>query len=109
MEILHAHIDKILKLHDTSIDKYLICPHTEKDDCICRKPKLGLYLQAIKQFNVDIENSYAVGDKLTDILPAIKLGCNYALLLTGHGINQDVTKIDKSKIHKNLLDFALKI
>lgn len=43
------------------------CPHTDKDKCGCRKPKVGLFKIAIKEHNVDLENSYAIGDNERDL------------------------------------------
>lgn len=57
------------KLHKENIliDKVYCCPHKDEDNCECRKPKLGLFYKAIKEFNVDLDNSYAVGDKIRDL------------------------------------------
>lgn len=49
------------------------CPHhpeaiVEKyrKDCDCRKPKLGMYMQAVQKFNLDLSKCYAIGDKIRD-------------------------------------------
>ena len=55
-----------------------VCPHhTDKGfegerpeykcDCNCRKPKPGLFLQAAKEFNIDLSQSYMIGDSDSDI------------------------------------------
>lgn len=56
-----------------SIEKVYYCPHHPEAsnhnygfDCNCRKPKLGLFEKAIKEFNIDLSKSYAIGDKLRD-------------------------------------------
>lgn len=56
-----------------TISAVYFCPHhptaaVEKYriDCDCRKPKLGLYEQAVKDFNLDIGNCFAIGDKIRD-------------------------------------------
>ncbi|MDE1767808.1 MAG: HAD-IIIA family hydrolase [Candidatus Micrarchaeota archaeon] len=46
-----------------------VCPHTNEDNCKCRKPKTGLIKQVVQQFRLRSRNTrfYIVGDKLTDI------------------------------------------
>lgn len=66
-------------LHDLSkrgieISKVYYCPHhptasVEKYrfECECRKPKLGMYKKAIEEFDIDISQSFAIGDKIRDL------------------------------------------
>jgi len=61
-------INEFLK-KEFEIDEIYFCPHHPKitGECECRKPKIGMILQAAKDFNLDLENSYTVGDSLSDI------------------------------------------
>jgi len=43
------------------------CPHQPSDNCSCRKPSPGMFLKAAKTYSIDIEKSWMIGDKLTDI------------------------------------------
>ena len=58
------------------LDGIYYCPHHPegkgefKADCDCRKPKAGMFLEAIKDLNIDPTQSYMVGDKLEDLLAA---------------------------------------
>ena len=56
----------LLNSFDISIDKFYYCPHLNTP-CSCRKPKLDLFYQAQKEFNIDLNSSYAIGDKLRDL------------------------------------------
>ena len=56
------------------IDAVFHCPHIDNDQCQCRKPKPGLFLQAIEQFDVDCDNSWMVGDSERDIDAAVAAG-----------------------------------
>ena len=58
---------KLLNENNIKIERVYYCPHTDEDNCECRKPKLKLFYDAIKEFNVDLDNSYAIGDKLRDL------------------------------------------
>lgn len=53
--------------HGAKIDKIYFCPHLEEQNCECRKPKSGMILKALREFNVRAQNSYLIGDKLSDI------------------------------------------
>ena len=62
-----------LKDNGIEISKVYFCPHHPdanileyRKECNCRKPKLGLYLQAIKDYNLNLNSCYAIGDKLRD-------------------------------------------
>jgi len=58
---------KLLSSYGVNIDKVYYCPHIDEDNCECRKPKLKLFYDAINEFNIDLDNSYAIGDKLRDL------------------------------------------
>ena len=89
-----------LKTSGVIIEKVYYCPHIG-DECECRKPKLGLFYQAQKDYDIDFSKSYAIGDKLRDL--AI---CNnenvYGFLLND---NQEINNV-KIKRCKNLLEAA---
>lgn len=62
-----------LKELGIEISKVYFCPHlpdadveTYRKDCDCRKPKLGMYNQAISDYNIQLSKSYAIGDKIRD-------------------------------------------
>lgn len=49
------------------IEKIYICPHTEKDNCKCRKPEPGMLLDAMQDYEIDKEKSFIIGDRIKDI------------------------------------------
>ena len=63
-----------LAQQDVIIDAVFHCPHTDNDHCQCRKPKPGLFLQAIDKFDVDCDNSWMIGDSERDIEAAVAAG-----------------------------------
>jgi D-glycero-D-manno-heptose 1,7-bisphosphate phosphatase len=61
------------------------CPHGPNSICNCRKPKPGMFLEAKLKHNVDIANSWMIGNKETDIKAAYKAGItNTILVKTNH-------------------------
>jgi D-glycero-D-manno-heptose 1,7-bisphosphate phosphatase len=50
------------------------CPHQDKEECMCRKPKNGLFVSAFKKYDIDKEKSWMVGDKISDIEAANSSG-----------------------------------
>jgi D-glycero-D-manno-heptose 1,7-bisphosphate phosphatase len=67
------------------IDAIYYCPHRPAEACDCRKPSTGLFEQAARDFDLELEQCYCIGDKLSDLLPGQRLGCATFLVLTGHG------------------------
>ena len=57
-------------------DGIYFCPHTQEEECNCRKPKPGMLLQAIGDFNLNLEQweSYILGDKETDMQAGLQAG-----------------------------------
>ena len=77
---IHELLKTKLKKLNTSIDGIYFCPHKPEENCPCRKPKSGLILEAAKEHDVDLENSWMIGDSQKDILAAKRAGCNSILL-----------------------------
>ena len=75
---IHKKMETLLGKDGAYIDGIFICPHHPdkgfegerpeyKIDCDCRKPKPGLLLQAAKEFNINLAESYMIGDSLSDV------------------------------------------
>ena len=65
------------------------CPHSPKSHCECRKPKPGMFLEAKKKYNIDMKNSWMIGDSESDIKSANAAGIiNTILVRSGHLIDE---------------------
>jgi D-glycero-D-manno-heptose 1,7-bisphosphate phosphatase len=65
------------------------CPHSPDESCNCRKPKPGMLLNAKVKYNVDMQNSWMVGDRENDIKAANEAGIqNTILVRSGHNIDE---------------------
>ena len=64
---LNNHMLKKLVENGINIDKVYYCPHIDSDNCNCRKPKLELFYKAKKDFDIDFNASFAIGDNTRDL------------------------------------------
>jgi len=84
-----------LKSKKINILEVFFCPHLPEDNCKCRKPKPGLYKDAITKFNINVNSSYSIGDKETDIIAAKSAGIKTTILVrSGHKIDENNSKAD---------------
>jgi D-glycero-D-manno-heptose 1,7-bisphosphate phosphatase len=60
----------------------LACFHDDDDDCACRKPRPGLLLEAARRWDLDLQRSYLVGDRWSDVLAGQAVGCRTVLVET---------------------------
>ena len=74
------------------LDVYF-CPHGTEDNCNCRKPKPGMLIAAKEKHNINMEQSWIIGDKEADIQAAHQAGISNTILVrTGHKIDETSSK-----------------
>jgi D-sedoheptulose 7-phosphate isomerase len=66
------------------LDDILVCYHTDKDKCGCRKPMPGMLFEAAKKHNIDLAASFMVGDRWRDIEAGYNAGCKTILIDYGY-------------------------
>lgn len=91
---LHKYINLRLKEYNAHIDAFYYCPHHPeagigkyKKNCHCRKPETGLFEMACNDFPIDVENSWMIGDNISDIKAGIRFNLKTILVRTGYGLN----------------------
>jgi D-glycero-D-manno-heptose 1,7-bisphosphate phosphatase len=57
------------------VDAIKVCPHVDKDQCACRKPKPGMLLEAAREWPIDLNRSFMVGDRWRDVSAGKAAGC----------------------------------
>jgi len=77
------------KKNDINILDVFHCPHLPDSHCNCRKPKPGMLLNARYKHNINMQNSWIIGDKEADIMAGINSGINNTILV------QNSHKIDE--------------
>lgn len=94
LEEIHSKMETELGKEGAYLDAIYYCPHhTDKGfagerpeykcECACRKPKPGLLLKAAEDFNIDLSQSYMIGDSENDILAGKSAGCKGNFLVNG--------------------------
>lgn len=83
---IHNKMETLLGQQGAYLDDIFICPHHPdkgfegerqeyKIDCNCRKPKPGMLLQAAEKYNIDLNQSYMIGDSESDMEAGRAAGC----------------------------------
>lgn len=86
LQKIHNKMETLLGKEGAYLDRIYYCPHHPnsgfegeikelKVDCDCRKPKPGLLLQAERDLNIDLKQSWMIGDSDSDILAGEAAGC----------------------------------
>ncbi len=75
--ILHRTVTEMNEFIGNSlgIEHFYVCTHDDQDFCSCRKPSTGLIDRAVSELNLDVANSFLVGDRWKDIEAGQKSGC----------------------------------
>lgn len=112
LQEIHHKMETLLGLEGAYLDAIYYCPHHPhkgyegeipelKIDCNCRKPKPGMLLQAAEDFNIDLSQSYMIGDSESDVKAGIAAGCKTVLLT-----EQNAPETRALNTAKTLLEFT---
>jgi D-glycero-D-manno-heptose 1,7-bisphosphate phosphatase len=92
LKIINDRLVELLKKENAFLEHIYYCPHhpegTVKEyskNCDCRKPKTGLIEKAEKDYNLDLINSFMIGDMLRDLECGLNAGLKTILVRTGKG------------------------
>jgi D,D-heptose 1,7-bisphosphate phosphatase len=85
LDAIHHKLHTELAAAGTRVDGIYFCAHHPDENCNCRKPKSGLFLQAAREHNLDLRASLMIGDAESDLLAAKNLQMPSILVRTGHG------------------------
>jgi histidinol-phosphate phosphatase family protein len=80
-ERVHRRVIDSLEDNNVQVDAVYYCPHTPEEQCRCRKPSPTMLLRAANAFSLNLECSYMVGDKPSDIEAGRRAGCRTILLV----------------------------
>jgi mannose-1-phosphate guanylyltransferase/phosphomannomutase len=105
LRVIHNKLDTLLGNEGAKLDALYYCPHHPdkgfpdenpiyKIDCDCRKPKPGMLLQAAASFNIDLTQSFMIGDDERDIEAGKNAGVTTIGVRTGKGLKESKTQPD---------------
>jgi D-glycero-D-manno-heptose 1,7-bisphosphate phosphatase len=87
---IHTLLGRQLEQEAAGIDAWYFCPHHPhanvpdyRQDCECRKPRPGMLLRAQRDLEIDLQRSFMVGDRLSDVQAGAAAGCRTILVQTG--------------------------
>jgi histidinol-phosphate phosphatase family protein len=92
----HHKLETLLGMEHAFLDRIYFCPHHPekgfpgerpelKIDCDCRKPRTGMIQRAVADLNIDLAQSWLIGDTTVDSQTARNAGLKSILVRTGHG------------------------
>ena len=118
---VHDRLKLELKAQGARLDAIYYCAHHPtvgespyRFDCDCRKPKPGLIRRAAQEFDVDLAQSWMIGDRYSDIELARNAGTRAAFVLSGYGrgeweYQRDAWKHEPDLVAEDLLEAVRKI
>ncbi|MCM1334435.1 MAG: D-glycero-beta-D-manno-heptose 1,7-bisphosphate 7-phosphatase [Bacteroides sp.] len=91
LEKIHQKMETLLGKEGAYLDGIYYCPHHPdkgfpgerpeyKIECDCRKPKAGMLMKAAEDLNIDLKNSFMVGDGEHDVGAGKSAGCKTVLI-----------------------------
>lgn len=85
-EVINNRILELIKPSGVKVIDTYLCPHGEQDNCACKKPKPGMLLDAAEKYDIDLAESWMVGDRLSDVQTGINAGTKTILVLSGEPV-----------------------
>jgi imidazoleglycerol-phosphate dehydratase / histidinol-phosphatase len=73
-DLAHRFILDLFSSQGIEFEAVFLCPHFKRDDCLCRKPKLGMLEEFLGANDIDKAHSFMIGDRDTDLEFAANLG-----------------------------------
>jgi len=85
---VHERMERELAQGGAHLDALYCCPHGAAARCACRKPRPGMLHRAVEELGVDLQRSFVIGDRYTDMELAFNGGARAILLKTGYGLGE---------------------
>ena len=113
---VHSELNTRLENEHARLDAIYYCAHHPtvgeppyRFDCDCRKPKVGLITRAASEFEIDLPNSWMIGDRYSDIELARNADLHSAFVLSGYGRGEwehqrPTWRLQPDLVCENLLD-----
>jgi D-glycero-D-manno-heptose 1,7-bisphosphate phosphatase len=107
---VHRHMARELAAYGAVIEAFYFCPHHPEAEieryriaCACRKPSPGMLHRAADELGIDLERSWMIGDRISDLEAGAAAGARTILVRTGLGAGADTTALDRGRLHLELV------
>lgn len=87
---VHHEMEKQLAKFDASVIEISYCAHKPHEGCECRKPGSKMLTDLAEKHNIDLKNSYMVGDREVDILAGKAAGTKTILIGSDSSVQADL-------------------
>jgi D-glycero-D-manno-heptose 1,7-bisphosphate phosphatase len=111
---IHEHIAELLRGYGARVDGFYFCPHhpagevaEHRCECECRKPKPGMLIRAANELDIDLNRSWMIGDRITDLEAGSAVGCKTVLVRTGYGNLVNPLDLDRESLKLELISANL--
>jgi len=78
---MHARMRYEFEAGGARIDAIYYCPHDFQPPCSCRKPQPGMLLEAARKYELDLAESWMIGDSDHDVEAGRSAGCRTVRLI----------------------------
>jgi histidinol-phosphate phosphatase family protein len=99
VQVAHDHISRRLQAGGARVDAFYFCPHhpagiveSLRVRCDCRKPAPGMLRKAAADLDIDLQQSFCVGDRWHDVDAGYAAGTRTLLVRTGYGASAEGAK-----------------
>lgn len=96
-------------MEEVGVDDVFYCPHLSNGvigkysiECNCRKPRIGMILEAQKKYDIDLQHSYMIGDRASDIQLGENAGLKTILVNSGYGLKRLEADVKPDYVCKDL-------
>lgn len=103
MATMHEYLNNAVRRANGRIEKIYVCPHDYVDDCNCRKPRPGMLLAAAREFDLDLNKSWMIGDSMIDAEAGRRAGCRTAYIGEGQCQTADLNGASLEQVVAQLL------
>ena len=90
---IHSRFHNILESKNIHFTEYYYCFHNDEDNCICRKPSPYFLLEAAKKYNVNLSESWMIGDRDKDMKCGKLAGCKTIKITKMNNLENTIKKI----------------
>lgn len=101
VEAVNQKINSLLSQENVAVDAFYYCPYhpdfSSEEECACRKPSAKMILEAADDMDLNLSQSYLIGDNESDIKCGINAGIKTILVKTGYGA-ESISNLKKQNI-----------